>query len=50
LGGILNRFSPMRRFGYRITRDISIEGESGAETTHQIDSQGIQADSTRKCF
>jgi hypothetical protein len=49
-GGILNRFSPTLRFGYRIRRDISIEGESGAETTHQIDSQGIQTDSTRKYF
>jgi hypothetical protein len=49
-GGQMTRFSPTVRFSYRVRRNVSIEGESGSEKSHQIDAQGIQVDSIRRYF
>jgi hypothetical protein len=46
----LRRFSPTVRASYRVRQNVAIEGEAGGESSHGIDAQGIQTDSTRRYF
>ncbi len=49
-GGLLKRDSPTVRFSYRVLKNVSIEGEFGAEKSHQVDGTGVQVDSRRAYF
>ena len=46
----LRRFSPTLRLSYRVRPNVSIEGETGSEVSHQVDAQGNRTDSTRSYF
>jgi hypothetical protein len=47
-GATLTRSSPTFRVSYRAFKDVTIEGETGQEKSHQIDASGNTTDSLRK--
>jgi hypothetical protein len=46
----LKRYSPTLRMSYRVRPNVSVEGETGSEVSHQTDAAGNRTDSTRTYF